>query len=128
MEFRPAPIGYFQILAQEGETRSRMEELGITYPTVSTYFVDDILLGPLEDLGLLLKRGSVSLDETYEHFDTYVQICGENKAINDYLRWSRDGDGNEDVYDNFRQLYERLKREGPGIRERKARRVKAAGL
>jgi len=129
LEFTSATVGYFQtVKTQEGDTQTRMQELGITSSTVSTYLVDDILLGPLEDLGLLLKRGLVSLEETYEHFDTYVQICADGQAIRDYLQWSREGDGNEDVYDNFQELYERLEREGPKIRARKLRRRKGTKL
>jgi hypothetical protein len=54
----------------------------------------------------------------------YFQIINAQEG-DTYLGWCRE-DGNEDVYDNFQQLYERLEREGPRIREKKARRARAA--
>jgi len=122
LEFRPALIGYFQVVSpQDNDTQARMQELGVTFSTVSTYLVDDVLLGPLEDLGLLLKGGFVSLEETYEHFETYVETCGDSKGIKNYIEWSREGESNQDVYDNFQALYEKLREEGPKIRDKKAK-------
>ena len=120
LEFRSAEIPYFQIVrSEDADTRKRLEELGITGSTISTYQVDDVLLGPLEDVGILLERNLVSLDEAYEQFDTYVEICAEDKAIGEYLDSGRTGEGNEDVYDGFQRLYERLKEQGPKIRDKK---------
>lgn len=122
LEFRSADIPYFQVARLgDAETQHRLGELGITSSNVSTYLVDDVLLGPLEDVGLLLRNNMVSLDEAYEQFDSYVQICAEDKAIGEYLRLARDGEGNEDVYDGFQYLYERLEEAGPAIRDKKRR-------
>jgi hypothetical protein len=120
LQFKVATIPYFEIaIPEDAETRKRIEELGIVGSTLSTYLVDDVLLGPLEDVGVLLKLGRISLRETYEHFDSYVQNCANDNAIQDYLSWSREGEDNEDVYDNFQELSERLEIEGPKIRARK---------
>jgi hypothetical protein len=94
-------------------------EIGITGSSVSTYLVDDVLLGPLEDVGLLLRNNLVSLNDAYEQFDSYVQICAEDRAISEYLRLARDGEGNEDVYDGFQYLYKRLEEAGPAVRDKK---------
>ena len=120
LEFRPGDIPYFAIvLAKDAETQSRARELGISGNAVSTYVVDDLLLGPLEDVGILLKRDMVSLHEVYEQFDSYVQLCADNDAVGAYLKFSRDGEDNADVYDGFEYLRLRLEEEGPKIREHK---------
>jgi hypothetical protein len=121
LEFRSADTPYFHIIRPgNAEMQSRLDELGIIGSTVSTYVVDDYLLGPLEDLGVLEERSLVSLDEAYEQFDTYVEICAESTAIREYLNWSSDQyPDDDDVYDHFQQLYEKLRREGPRIREKK---------
>jgi hypothetical protein len=64
----------------------------------------------------------VTLDEAYEQFDSYVQTCAEDKAIGEYLAWSRQEDDDEDVFDHFQMLYEKLKEHGPRIRAEKKRR------
>jgi hypothetical protein len=121
LEFRSAEVPYFQVIRPaNAEMQSRFEELGIVASTVSTYLVDDCLLGPLEDLGVLAERNLVSLDEAYEQFVTYVEICAESRAIREYLDWSSSQDPNDDdVYDHFQKLYERLRSEGSKIRARK---------
>jgi hypothetical protein len=86
LEFRFAEIPYFQILkSQYPDTDIRLAELGITGSGIGTYLVDDLLLGPLEDVGVLLKRDLLSMDEVYEQFDSYVQTCADNAAIEAYL-------------------------------------------
>jgi hypothetical protein len=69
---------------------------------------------------VLEERSLVSLDEAYEQFSTYVGICAESEAIRQYLSWSSAQDpDDDDVYDNFQKLYEKLRKEGPKIRARK---------
>jgi len=120
LEFESTEIPYFRIVQPpDANAQSRMRELGITGSTVATGLVDDVMLGPLEDVGILLSRDLVSLDEAYEQFDSYVQLCAENKAISEYLGWSRQGDSDEDVFDHFQSLYEKLEKYGPKIRARK---------
>lgn len=96
-----------------------MTELGISATAISTYLVDDLLLGPLEDVGIFLKRNMLSLDEVYEQFDSYVQLCEDNDAVGAYLKLSRTGEGNEDVYDGIEYLRLKLEDAGPKIRRRK---------
>jgi hypothetical protein len=120
LEFCSEEISYFQILKPKSpEAEIRLSELGITGSGVSTYLIDDVLLGPLEDVGFLLKRDLLSRDEVYEQFDSYVQACGDNDAIRAYLKFSRTGEGNEDVYDGFQYLYDQLEKWGPKIRATK---------
>ncbi|HEY4905273.1 MAG TPA: hypothetical protein VIH89_17480 [Candidatus Sulfotelmatobacter sp.] len=119
LEFQSADISYFRIVQVSAETQSRLAELGIAGSTISAYQVDDALLGPLEDVGILLRSNLVSLNEAYEQFESYVQICAESKAMGAYLESARTGEGNEDVYDGIQYLYERLEKEGPKIRDKK---------
>jgi hypothetical protein len=120
LEFQSTEIPYFRILRPDNaDTQNRVRELGITGDTVETGVIDDVLLGPLEDVGILLSRNLVSLEEAYEQFDSYVQLCAEDKAIGEYLAWSREGAEDEDVFDHFQSLYRKLELHGPRIRERK---------
>ncbi len=52
LRFQPGKIPYFEIIQPDAETTSRMREMGITESSASTGLVDDVLLGPLEDVGV----------------------------------------------------------------------------
>jgi len=123
LRFKPGPIPYFEIASPDAETTKRMSELDITTSSLSTGLVDDALLGPLEAVGVLLERNLVSLDEAYEQFDSFVQICVENEAIAQYLTCCREDEDDDDVYDHLQSLYEKLSVRGKAIRaqKRKAR-------
>jgi hypothetical protein len=91
LEFRAEEIPFFQVVKREDASMSeRFRELGVQSATISTYLVDDVLLGPLEDLGVLERLKRVSLEEAYEHFASYIEGCAENKAILEYIQWSKD--------------------------------------
>ena len=127
LEFRDESIPFFKVVTGgDALIQSRLEELGITDESVSAYLVDDVLLGPLEDVGLLLRTDSVSMAEAYEQFDSYAQMCFDDTAMRSYLESAREGEGNEDVYDGIQFLYQKLQREGPKIREKKKKK-KALG-
>jgi hypothetical protein len=123
LRFKRGEIPYFEIVKPDEESARRMKELQITETSVETGVVDDVLLGPLEDVGVLLDRNLVSLDEAYEQFDSFVQICVENEAIAEYLAWCRANEEDDDVSDHVQSLYEKLIARGAGIRaaKRKAR-------
>ena len=110
-------IPYFEIIGSDtAGVAARMKELGITEKTISVYLVDDKLFGPMEDIGVLEKLGQVSLEEVYEVFVTYINICVESGGLKEYLAWSRKSQEDTDVYDNLLNLYNRLKSETPRIR------------
>jgi hypothetical protein len=119
LKFKPGRIPYFEIATPDAETAKRMEDLGITTSSLSTGLVDDAVLGPLEDVGVLLERNLVSLDEAYEQFDSFVQICVENEAIAQYLACCREDEDDDDVYDHLQNLYEKLNVRGKSIRAEK---------
>lgn len=121
LKFHPEDqIPYFEILRSGGPGGAdRMRELSIEGNTISVYLVDDTLLGPMEDIGVLEKLGQVSLEEVYEVFVTYLNICVESPGLKEYLEWSRKDPEDYDVYDNLLHLYEKLKEKTPQIRQKK---------
>src|ERR1700722_15044937 len=50
----------------------------------TTNTIDDVLLGPLEDVGLYWNLKALSFNEVYEIFDYYIRSVVENKAIGEY--------------------------------------------
>jgi len=113
-------VPYFEIIGRERPgIADRMRELGIAGDSISVYLVDDVLLGPMEDVGVLEKLGLVTLEEVYEVFVTYINICVESIPLKEYLAWSCKDPQDDDVYDNLFHLYERLKKATPKIRRRK---------
>ena len=60
------------------------------------------------------------MEEVYEVFVTYVNICVESPSLKEYLGWSRKDTEDDDVYDNLLYLYKRLKEKTPQIREKNA--------
>lgn len=125
VEFQPGEMPYFKVVAREQAGLSaRMKELGIVGHSVSAYAVDDALLGPMEDLGVLEELGLVNLREVYEVFVTYINICVESEAMKEYLGYCRRDPSDEDVYDNLLRLYRRLKRAAPKIQRKKRRKFR----
>jgi hypothetical protein len=115
-----ARIPYFEIVGRRRPgVEKRMNEMGVEGDSVSAYLVDDKLFGPLEDIGVLEKLELVSLEEVYEIFVTYINICVESPGLKEYLKWSRTNPEDDDVYDNLLYLYEKLKKKTPKIRKRK---------
>ena len=86
---------------------------------ITTNAVDDVLLGPLEDVGLYWELKALSFQEVYEIFDYYIRLVVENKAIREYIDWVRKEPEGEDIYDHLLLIYRELKEEGPKIRKRK---------
>jgi hypothetical protein len=95
--------------------RCRFEELGVKGSTISTYVVDDVLLGPLEDVGAFLDGRLVTEKHAYDMFYTYVKSCSENAEIRKYIQSNRRELGDSDVYSDFDDLYKRLRRMEPKL-------------
>lgn len=112
LTFSPDPLPTFDTIEKHGVKPEK--------DAFTTNVIDDVLLGPLEDVGVLWKSGRLSLAEVYETFDYYVRLCVENKAITDYINWVKKESGHEDIYDHLLLLCKTLKEEGPKIRARKA--------
>ncbi|SRR5258708_4760797 len=99
LRFEDAKIPYFSIPDFDNpELRPRLRELGINEPTVSTYLLDDIILGPLEDVAFYLSEERITKKQVYEVFSYYICICAENPAIQDYKKACRKRAENSDIY------------------------------
>lgn len=108
IEFEDDHIPYFSIRTPGGSNHQRFSELGIAGSTVSTYVVDDCLLGPFEDIDLFLMQGLINPTHAREMFQTYIAICWKNAEIQKYIEVSRQKHGNANIYSGFDDLYRRL--------------------
>ncbi|MGB7764989.1 MAG: hypothetical protein WBL33_08190, partial [Candidatus Acidiferrales bacterium] len=107
-------IPYFEILGRDRpRVADRMRELNIEGDTVSMYLVDDKLLGPIEDIGVLERLGLLTLNEVYEAFVTYINICVESPGLKEYIQYSRKDPEDDDVYDNLLYMHEKLQKKAP---------------
>lgn len=114
LQFEDSEIPYFTIRNEDDPAlRGRFKELGIEGSTVSTYAVDDVLLGPLEDVGLFLAEKLIKETHAYEMFETYVTLCWENEEIQRYIQSARRKPGDSDIYSRLDDLYVRLRRRVP---------------
>ncbi len=99
LRFEDAEIPYFSIPDfDKPELKPRLRELGISEATISTYLVDDIILGPLEDVAFYLSEERITKKQVYEVFSYYICICAENPAIQDYKEACRKRPKDSDIY------------------------------
>ena len=95
--FRPVPFPRFDTTEKNGLKPEK--------DMFTTEVVDNVLLGPLEDVGVYWQSKS--------------RLVVENEAIHEYVDWLREQPGNEDLYDHLYLVYRRLKEETPKIRKKK---------
>jgi hypothetical protein len=85
----------------------------------STYETDDLILGPLEDLGSLEahEQKIISFDLIYEFFSWYILTTWKNEEIRRYVHGARtEREDATDLYEHLQSLAERCeKREHSGI-------------
>jgi hypothetical protein len=111
LKFEGAGIPYFSIPDfNKPELKPRLQELGITEPTISTYFLDDTILGPLQDVSTYLKENRITKNQVYDVFSYYICICAESPAIQAYLKVCRSRPGESDIYGGLDDL-DRLTRQ-----------------
>jgi hypothetical protein len=114
LQFEDSEIPYFKIRkVNDAILRGLFEDLGIKGSTVSTYTVDDVLLGPFEDVALFLNGKLITEKHAYEMFDTYVTLCWENEEIQKYILSIRREPRDSDTYSGFDDLYKRLRKSEP---------------
>jgi hypothetical protein len=122
IKFEDAEIPYFSILDfNKPELKPRLQELGITEPTISTYFLDDIMLGPLEDVAFYLNEKRITKKQVYAVFSYYISICAESPAIQDYKKACGRRPGESDIYgelDRLEKLMPGVSRKGLAARNR----------
>jgi hypothetical protein len=110
LQFEDAAVPYFTVRGTDDPDLSdRFKELKLTGPTVSTYFVDDVLLGPFEDIDLFLAEKLITVKHAHGMFYTYVAMCKENGEIQKYVQAIRREPGNSGIYSGFDDLYRRLR-------------------
>lgn len=114
LEFQDSEIPYFTIRkVNKPGLHARFEELEVKGTTVSTYVVDDVLLGPFEDVGVFLVEKLITEKHAYEMFYTYLKSCWENPEIQKYIQSVRRQPHDSDIYSSFDDLYRRLRKREP---------------
>lgn len=73
-----------------------------------TQEMDDFLLGHLEDAGLLLKTGRITIEDANQQFQYYVNTVYDNKQIQEYIQWAKEQAGDDDIYSGLKYIYEEL--------------------
>jgi hypothetical protein len=107
-------IPYFEIIDRNSPgVTDRLKELDIEAKSISIYSVDDVLLGPMEDIAVFEKLKLIGRNEVYEVFGEYLNICIESQGLKEYLEWSREGPRNSDVWENLLNLHRKLKKKFP---------------
>ncbi len=92
--------------------RVDVEKLEMLYPNrnwaeklyYTTYEIDCMLLNYLDDVGNLEQEKIIKLHSTHQAFGWYVNILNENEAIKSYIKWIKDEEDNEYVFDKLRQI------------------------
>lgn len=71
----------------------------------NAFEVDDLLLGPLDDVGRYEKNGLLDVRSAYDTFGYYVcELVGDNEAVKAFLK-HEDNRGN---YDDLEHLYKKF--------------------
>lgn len=69
-----------------------------------TYYIDQNIINPFTDLEMLRKAGILKKKDIYYGFEYYITNSCSNE-IRKYIHFSRKGEGNEDVFQEFIDLY-----------------------
>jgi uncharacterized membrane protein len=78
----------------------------------STYEIDDLILGPLEDLATLEANGIVTFTLIYHFFGWYICRTWENGEIRRYVHAARtEREGAGDIYEGLQSLAERCEKQ-----------------
>ena len=77
---------------------------------ISTFEIDDNLLGVLEKIGIYKKKKIMDLEFTYEIFDYYIQKVYNNKAIIEYIKWIHYEQGKHEIYNKFDLVAKKCKK------------------
>jgi hypothetical protein len=71
--------------------------------------LDDLLLGPLEAVGIFERRGVIDIQLASQFFGWYVILIWQNSAVQEYIAWQRKQPDSSDVYVCLEDLYNRCK-------------------
>ena len=73
-----------------------------------TQEVDDFLLGHLEDAGLLLETGRITIEDADQQFQYYVSTVFTNSQIQAYIKWAKEQAKDNNIYHNIKTLHDKL--------------------
>ncbi len=112
LRFEDTEIPYFSIPDfNKPELKPRLRELGITESTVSTYSLDDLILGPLQDVAFYLREHRITKKQVYAVFSYYISLCAESAAIQAYKEACRRPPGESDIYAGLDDLEKLMRQE-----------------
>jgi hypothetical protein len=89
---------------------TRLKNIARKKRVYSTYDIDDLVLGPLEDLGSLEadERKLLSFDLIYDFFSWYIGRTWGNEEIRRYVHGARtEREEAGDLYEHLQSLAER---------------------
>lgn len=75
----------------------------------NAYELDDLLLGPLEAVGIFEQLGAVEIKAVYDVFGYYINLVWEHAEIQHYISWQRSQPDGWDIYERLETLYQKLK-------------------
>jgi hypothetical protein len=108
-EKRPLREAYFELDKEKiAGLQDEIKKVFLTKAIYSTYEIDDIILGPLEDLATLEVNHIISFEMIYEFFGWYICRTWENREIQRYVHAARtEREGAGDLYEGLQSLAER---------------------
>ena len=71
----------------------------------TSYELDDLLLGPLENVAIFERIGAVKLDAVYDVFGYYILVVWEHPEVQRYIEWQRQQPCSWDVYERLENLH-----------------------
>lgn len=83
---------YFLVKTDEvmqSKLHERIKKELVSRPVYSCYDLDDLILGPFEDLGYLNQQGMINFYLLHNTFAYYINQTRSNKAITEYIQLTR---------------------------------------
>lgn len=74
----------------------------------SSYEIDDLLLGPLDNVGTYYREKLMDIRIVKSFFRYYIVELYKNRQIKDYIDWNNTLPGGKDTYKNFIEIHNEL--------------------
>ena len=91
-------VGAFQVKIDQSRTPYLEGALDVNRKYYTTHEVDDFLLSPLEDVGLLLEKKLIDVRDVTQNFEYYLSAIFSYTPIKDYIKWAREEAEDDDIY------------------------------
>ncbi len=98
-------VGYFKIAIEDGTKEVLRDSLNINRKYYTTHEIDDFLLSPLEDVGLLLEKELIDVHDVTQNFEYYLNAIFSSSEIKAYIKWARDQAKDNDIYSKAEWAY-----------------------